>query len=72
MKMPTIDQTRGIVQILASLVLLGAFVYMLVSGGDEDLLLRLLTLIISMTTGVNGVGLALKGKANGNGNDHHT
>ena len=65
MKMPTIDQVRGWVSILASLVLLGAFIYQLASGGDEDILLRLLTLIISMTTGVNGAGLLARSSNGG-------
>jgi hypothetical protein len=68
MKMPSIDKVRGWVSILASLVLLGAFVFQLVRGGDEDLLVRLLTLIISLTSGVNGAGLLAR-SSNSNG-DH--
>lgn len=67
MKMPSVDQVRGWVSILASLVLLGAFIQQLVIGSDEDILLRLLTLIISLTTGVNGAGLVARSQIGGGG-----
>lgn len=70
MRFPTIDETRAAISLISAVVLMIVLIYMVLSGsGSDDLIMRLIVILMTVTSGVNGIALAKRNSSGKNWGD---